>query len=392
VVKSEMLNKEPQALASIIEQCNRIQGGKENVAVSFSGGKDSLVALDLAIRAGVTKAVFCDTTVEFDETIEYVEKVKAFYGINLMLIRGRVNFFESIERVGLPSRKARWCCDVHKFGPIAKYARDYRIKAFITGLRKDESKRRASYMVRDRNPMIPVSQINPLLDWTVEEVWEYIRTYNLPYNPLYDKGLKRIGCWCCPYKTDAEWKQMQELFPEKVRHFEEILEKKAEKLKIRGKKSFIKERKWASWVSPIRRKIVGELRPCEGNNGSPFDVISVVFRGDKGKNAKKVARLLPVLTDLFWVTDDSRVQVMVNGIEKKKLKILVEKAVNCFSCGACTSLCPIGALRVDDLSIYVEESICTRCGRCVNGGLLRGACIVRNYSHKPAAFIELYHF
>ena len=58
------------------------------MAVSFSGGKDSLVALDLAVRVGVTKAVYCDTTADFDETVVYVAKLKDFYGIDLLRREG----------------------------------------------------------------------------------------------------------------------------------------------------------------------------------------------------------------------------------------------------------------------------------------------------------------
>ena len=85
------------------------------MAVSFSGGKDSLVTLDLAIRSGISKAVYCDTTADFDETIPYVKKVRSFYGIDLETRRGTADFFDSIEHVGLPTRRARWCCEVHKY-------------------------------------------------------------------------------------------------------------------------------------------------------------------------------------------------------------------------------------------------------------------------------------
>ena len=241
--------------------------------------------------------------------------------------------------------------------------------------------------------MIPVLQINPILEWTSEEIWEYIHAYNLPYNPLYDKGLKRVGCWCCPYKSESEWEEMRDIFPEKVESFEKILEVQAEKLHIKDKERFIKRRGWTSWISPQRRRVMGELRPCEANDGGIFDVVNIRFHEDQEKNATKVARLLPVLTDLFTVMPDNSIKVTVGNLSKKRqrinLKILAEKSTNCFSCGACTTVCPTGALKVDELSVYVDESICTHCGKCINGGLLRGACIARNYSSKPAALIDL---
>jgi phosphoadenosine phosphosulfate reductase len=387
------LAEESRALAAIIQQSSRVQGGFENMAVSFSGGKDSLVALDLAVRVGITKAVYCDTTADFDETVEYVEKVRGFYGIDLVTARGAAEFFDSIDHVGLPTRRARWCCEVHKYGPIARYARERGIKAFVTGLRRNESPRRTLYEERDQNPMIPVPQINPILDWTTEDIWSYIHTYGLPYNPLYDKGLKRVGCWCCPYKSDSEWEEMRAVFPEKVESFERVIETQADKLGIKDKERFVKKRGWVKWISPQRRRVMGELRPCDANDGSAFDVVNIRFHEDAEHNAKKVARLLPVLTDLFTVMPDNSIKVTVGNLDKKKqkinLKILAEKSANCFSCGACTSVCPTGALKVDRLSVYVDEEFCTHCGKCINGGLLRGACIARNYGSKPSALIDL---
>ena len=384
---------ESRALAAIIHQSTRIQGGLDNMAVSFSGGKDSLVALDLAVRVGIRKAVYCDTTADFDETVEYVDKVRAFYGIDLVTARGTAEFFDSIEHVGLPTRRARWCCEVHKYGPIARYARENGIKAFVTGLRRNESPRRTLYTERDQNPMIPVWQINPILDWRTEEVWDYVHVYSLPYNPLYDKGLKRVGCRCCHYKSDQEWEEMRTVFHYKVELFEQVLKEQADKLGIKDKERFIKKRGWTKWISPQRRRVMGELRPCDNNDGSEFDVVNIKFHEDAEFNAKKVARLLPVLTDLFSVMPDNSIKVTVGNLNKKQqkiiLKILAEKSAICFSCGACTSVCPTGALKVDSLSVYVDENFCTHCGKCINGGLLRGACIARNYASKPATLIDL---
>ena len=121
------------------------------------------------------------------------------------------------------------------------------------------------------------------------------------------------------------------------------------------------------------------------------DVNYIEFSGKKDTKVKKATRLLPVLTDLFWMTDNGQIKIILDRTKRKKFSILIEKAVNCVSCGVCTSLCPTGALKVDDFSVYVDESVCTHCGTCINGSrnLLRGACIVRNYASKPATLIDL---
>ena len=100
----------------ITKEIEAIQFLKKNATektfVSFSGGKDSLVALDLAIRANFNEAIFCDTTIEFDETLQYVNIISNFYGIKIDIVKAPIDFFEIVRKIGFPSRRSRWCCDV----------------------------------------------------------------------------------------------------------------------------------------------------------------------------------------------------------------------------------------------------------------------------------------
>jgi len=369
--------KESTALAEFIHHA------ENNVAVSFSGGKDSLVVLDLAERTGVKKAVFCDTTIEFKETVEYVKQIQNYYNIKIDVIKPRISFFEIIQCVGIPSRKLRWCCDVFKFAPLANYARENNIKAFITGLRRTESNTRSEYTSIDYNPLVPIPQINPIVDWSTKDVWEYIHTYNLPYNPLYEY-FGRIGCWCCPYKTKSEWELIKKLFPERVERLEVILYNYAEKAKIKDKEKFVKHRGWTLWSGHINKVTIGSYSPCRA--GSEYE--DLIFTGESENQVKKIVKILPILTDDFFIFA-KKLRVKISGFNKIKLNILVEKAINCVACGACTSVCRIGALNIDDEGLYVDKQKCIHCGDCIKTNILRGGCIMRNYSSKRKALITL---
>jgi phosphoadenosine phosphosulfate reductase len=371
------LNKEAAALAAIASYADK------SVAVSFSGGKDSLVVLDLSERVGIERAVFCNTTIEFEETIGYVKQIREYYNIKIDIIEPPISFYEMIRHVGPPSRRSRWCCDVFKFGPLAKYAQKNRLKAYITGLRSDESNRRANYIPIDRNPLIPIPQINPILNWDTEDVWNYIRIYNLPYNPLY-KHLGRIGCWCCPYKTDHEWEILEKVFPHKIEELEEILIEYAKKKKIKDIEKFVKGRGWTAWVSPIKKRTIGAYSPCQGKS----EFIDLIFNGEDEKQVRRIVKILPILTTDYFLFG-KKLRIRIRDIDQKKLNILVEKAINCVNCGACISLCESDALFLDGESLCVDKSKCIQCGKCINTHILRGGCIMRNYSSKRQALITL---
>ncbi len=374
-----MSEKESKAIAQLSELCNK------NIAVSFSGGKDSLVVLDLAMRVGIKKAVFCDTSIEFEETLRYIGLIREFYNIDLKTVSSPTTFFQMIKNVGIPSRRARWCCDVFKFAPLTKYAVENNLYGFITGLRRNESKRRSDYEFIDDNPLVPVKQINPILDWTSQDVWDYILAYNLPYNPLYDH-FKRIGCWCCPYRTKQEWKRIEELFPDMVKQFKNELQLWADELKIRDTNKFINERGWTAWISPVRKIQIGANIPCQGNNNGET---TMIFNAEQEKYIRRITKLLPVLTDDFFPVG-KKLRITVDGINKVKLNILIEKAINCVGCGACLSLCKYDALHIDNESIYVDNSKCVHCEKCLSATdyVLRGGCIIRNYAPQRLILIN----
>ena len=371
-----MLDKEKIALVQLANI------SKKRVAVSFSGGKDSLVALDLAHRVGIRKAVFCDTTIEFDETKKFVKCVEKFYGIDIDIVHAPVTFFEMIKYVGLPSRILRWCCDVFKFGPLSNYAIRENLYGFVTGLRAKESNRRFNYKRVDNNPIVPVKQINPILNWTDEDVWRYIKTCSLPVNPLY-KHFDRIGCWCCPYKTNNDWIKIKELFPEKASMFERVLTEFAKKMNVRDKEEFIDRRGWAAWSSPVTKISVGVYSPCQAGK----DKVDLIFSGQGEKQIERITKILPIITEDYFSVGN-KLRITIKDLDRRRLNVLIEKAINCKACGACTSLCITGALQVDKESIYVDFTKCNKCQRCIKTQPFRGACVIRNYSAKIASLVK----
>jgi phosphoadenosine phosphosulfate reductase len=374
-----------------VEALSILQGfSEENVAVSFSGGKDSLVALDLAERVGIKEAIFVDTTIEFEETLEYLELVKDFYDIQLKIVRAPIEFFDIIEVFGMPSRRFRWCCDVFKFGPLAEYAQENGIQGFITGLRREESNKRRNYKKIDRNPLVPYLQINPLLNWTEEDIWNYIKKYNLPPNPLYEH-FDRLGCWCCPFRTERDWNQIEKHFPEKIDYLNKKLNFIADKFNIKDKEQYISNKKWTYWVFPSKKITTTGLSISEQNDKKE---IEIYFLENDGILVNKIIEknLLYTICDNFEKKDN---KILIKGenldINKFKSYIgrIIGKALNCAGCGACLFLCNNNALEVSNGEIYIDKLKCKNCGRCLLTKPLRGSCVFRNYAPKKASFVTI---
>ena len=220
--------------------------------VAFGGGKDSIVVLDLVKRSGVKyDAHYMITSVDPPELIKYIRKHHPDVAMDFPRDKNGkvVTMWNLIPKHTIPpTRQARYCCaeikEVNGKGRVT-----------VTGVRWDESARRkklhgvanvntsskkiiedalatnASAKLNDRGGLIMNDDndesrrivencyrtrkvmVNPIVDWTDEEVWEYIHQQNLPYCELYDQGYTRIGCIGCPLAGAEKMKRDFERYP-----------------------------------------------------------------------------------------------------------------------------------------------------------------------------------
>lgn len=172
---------------------------EEPVEVAYSGGKDSDVILELVKMSGINyRAIYKCTTIDPPGTIKHV------LDNGVEIVRPSESFFHLIERKGFPSRKARFCCEKIKEYKILNRA--------VLGIRRAESNARSErynepeicreYSKTDKSKN--ARHYYPLLDWTVDDVSEFIAERGIKCHPLYydEDGVfrpeRRLGCMCCP--------------------------------------------------------------------------------------------------------------------------------------------------------------------------------------------------
>ena len=180
-----VINKERQA----IDFLKDIEP-PEGFYLAFSGGKDSIVIKKLVELSAVKyDAYYNVTTIDPPDLVYFVRK----HHPNVKWNRPEQPLLRKMLDKGFPPlRRQRWCCELYKENGGAG-------RKIITGIRRAESNRRAKrksveFCFKDKSKIY----INPILNWTDEDVWEFIQKYNLPYCSLYDEGWKRIGCLFCP--------------------------------------------------------------------------------------------------------------------------------------------------------------------------------------------------
>jgi len=166
----------------------------EGYWLAFSGGKDSVVILDLAKRAGVKfEAHYNLTTVDPPELVRFI---RTFPDVHID--RPEQTMWQLIlaPRCGLmPTRYRRWCCrELKERGGIGRLV--------VTGIRWAESARRSQRrLVETCHAHASKLFLHPIIDWETSDVWSYIHSNELSYCNLYDEGFHRLGCVMCPAKS-----------------------------------------------------------------------------------------------------------------------------------------------------------------------------------------------
>jgi phosphoadenosine phosphosulfate reductase len=166
------------------------------------GAEDQVLTQMIASTVPDIKIFTLDTGRLFQETYDLIERTNSRYKINMEVVfpdteevqnmvrdKGVNLFYESVE-----NRKL--CCRIRKIEPLHRALEGY--DAWITGLRRDQSVTRngAALLELDENNHGRV-KLNPLIDWSMKDVWDYIKTHNIPYHKLHDKGFPSIGCQPC---------------------------------------------------------------------------------------------------------------------------------------------------------------------------------------------------
>ncbi|AYQ35061.1 phosphoadenylyl-sulfate reductase [Runella sp. SP2] len=172
------------------------------VAFSSSLGYEDQVITDMILANGIDIRIFTlDTGRMFPESYTTLQKTNNRYdtklevyfpqsaGVEKLLTeKGPLSFYESIE-----NRKE--CCFIRKVEPLNRALKG--VKVWVTGIRAEQSNNRTGMQAIEWDGGHELFKYNPLLAWSFDEVKQYVKAHNVPYNPLHDKGFVSIGCAPC---------------------------------------------------------------------------------------------------------------------------------------------------------------------------------------------------
>ena len=169
-----------------------------DVSLASSFGAEDMCLIDMLSRVTRSPRVFyLDTGVLFPETYALIERTRERYGFTAERVLPRLTLEQQAEHYGdaLWAREPDTCCGIRKVEPLTRYLAG--VSAWITGIRRDQTPFRASAQVVEDDAKFSVVKVNPLVRWTSDQVWQYIREHDVPYNPLHDQGYPSIGCVPC---------------------------------------------------------------------------------------------------------------------------------------------------------------------------------------------------
>ncbi len=169
---------------------------KLTMATAF--GPEGCVILHMLSEIEPKVRVFnLDTGYQFAETLELRDRIAERYGIEVEMVRpdSTVAEYEAAHGGPVYTHSPDRCCGDRKLAPLRKAVVGY--DAWISAIRADQSSERKKAKLVGWDPKFELVKVNPLLSWTKRDVWAYLVTNDVPYNPLHDQGYPSIGCWPC---------------------------------------------------------------------------------------------------------------------------------------------------------------------------------------------------
>jgi len=392
-------------LKRIKEMYDAFQSKTDVCYIGFSGGKDSMVLLDLCHRVLPLSVpvVYSDTDMELPDSYKTWDAVRERYrGRPFKMVKAHSSALANWKSFGPPSQNLRWCCAVHKSTPAVVYLRKLaktpsaRTLAFV-GVRSDESIRRSSYDdIGDG--LKNQSQVNamPILNWGAHELFLYTYAQKLIINNAYHLGLPRVGCLLCPMSMERQVDVIRRVYPVEVEKFTTVIRETITRDFVSEDdfNNFIyRDKGWHARQSGVSLKSVilsPTMEKRDGHYSFAFDPVdaggliewlktlgSVVSPDGEEKGRISTQRdgadfvflnNEKGVTGLDFYPDTGR----MDKTTQKYVRTSICKALGCVGCRACESECPTGALSFSP-RIRVDSTKCIHCMRChaTNDGCMR---------------------
>lgn len=408
--------------ANIFIQKSAAKFPRENIVLSFSGGKDSTVTADLVVKALSDPSlvhIFGNTTLEFPFTIEYAERFKKNNPKAIFKVakNKEQNFYEVCEDIGPPARMLRWCCFMFKTGPISRVITGlYKDKSILTyyGIRKCESVSRSKYnRIEDNAESTKIQQqtvATPIFFWKDIDVWLYILGEEVDFNDAYRLGYDRVGCWCCPNNNIRAEFLSQIYMPEQYEKWHNFLVDFAKRIGKPDPEEYINSGKWkarqggngVAAASDVKIKFTN----CTTEENAkvyqlkrPVDDCLIGLFTPFGRIAPELGRKLinetivvdiktnvPIISIQPFSQDGFEYAVKVKTMNVAKHDDLqrmigyqIKKFNACRKCLKCESLCRFGAISIIGDTYYINDKKCKRCKMCVTAKYLDGGCLMDRY-------------
>lgn len=395
---------------------------EENIVVSFSGGKDSTVTADLAVKALSNPSlvhIFGDTTLEFPSTIEYAHRFRDSHPDAIFQIakNDEQNFYDVCEDIGPPARMMRWCCSMFKTGPITRIINSlYRSQQILTfyGIRKSESVSRSKYnRIEDSSDSVKIQQqtvASPIFFWKDIDIWLYLLAEKVDFNDAYRLGYDRVGCWCCPNNNSRAQFLSKIYMPEQSKRWRDFLIGFAQKIGKPDPEVYVDTGKWKARqggnglasASDVKIKFTN----CTSEDHAkiyrlirPFDDELVGMFVPFGRVAPELGKKLlhevivldsktnvPILSLQPYSQDGYEYAVKVrtmNVADHEDLQRMVSYQIRkfnaCRKCLKCESLCRVGAITINNFGYFIDPQKCVHCKTCMTAKYLDGGCMMDKY-------------
>lgn len=392
---------EQTTVKSIQASYNKFRGKIDSFHVAFSGGKDSIVLLELIKKSLPLKSyfvIFGDTGMEFPDTYETVAIVKEQCkkeGIDFYVSKSHMDVSDTWDIFAPPSRTLRWCCSVHKSTPQTLFLRHLTEKKDFIGLdyvgvRAYESERRKKYTVENYGKKQKGQYShNSILHWSSAEVWLYIFTNNLVINNAYKKGNARAGCLFCPMSNGANNYIRRQCYTNEIDFFiDKVKERYAcDKRKKSQIITYITNGGWNARKNG-RDLTDNPNRYIEITNKNHLRRIEVVSPTSNWLEWIKTLGNVQAVDDVKYTLsyEDTLISFEVKDNDKgytvsvckdelkpslsKLFKQVFRKASYCVGCRVCETNCKLGRLVFEDGNVKIDN--CIHCHEChdVDSGCL----------------------